>query len=60
MHRRAYPTYASVASIQKSVLSTSLRCDTHATDSTCNGCNAKSAATHALRPTAPVVATSSA
>ena len=43
-------------SIQKSVLSTSFRCDTHATDSTCMGWSAKSAATQALRPTAPVVA----
>src|SRR5580658_7035759 len=40
---------------QNSVLKTSLRSATHATDSTCNGCKAKSAATAALRQTAPVM-----
>ena len=40
--------------MRKNVLSTSLRSETHATDSTCNGCNAKSAATTALRHMAPV------
>src|SRR5664280_184000 len=46
--------YAHIVSIQKNMLRTSLRSDTHATDSTCNGCNANNAATHALRQCAPV------
>ena len=41
---------------QKSVLRTSLRSAIHATDSTCSGCRANSAATHALRHRRPVIA----
>src|SRR5438045_943739 len=48
--------YAHNASIQNSVLNTSLRSAIHATDSTCNGCSANSAATNALRHAMPVIA----
>jgi hypothetical protein len=41
---------------QKNELRTSLRSATHATDSTWSGCQAKSAATKALRQRAPVMA----
>jgi len=44
-----------MASIQNSVLSTSLRSEIHATDSTCSGCRAKSAATAKGRHRAPVM-----
>ncbi|MBK7047273.1 MAG: hypothetical protein IPH48_12365 [bacterium] len=44
----------SSASRKKNPLSTSLRSATHATDSTCNGWIANSAATSAGRQTAPV------
>ena len=53
--RRTYATYASSVSSQKNVLSTSFRSDTQATDSTCSGWIANSAATTALRPTVPVM-----
>ena len=45
---------ASRVSMKKNVLSTSFRSETQATDSTCNGMQAKSAATKALRQNAPV------
>src|SRR5438067_7951204 len=38
-----YETYAPIVSNQKKVLSTSLRSDTHATDSTCKGWSANNA-----------------
>ncbi len=38
----------------RKVLKTSFRSATHATDSTCNGCQAKIAATQALRQSVPV------
>ena len=41
--------------MRKSVLSTSFRSDTHATDSTCRGCQAKIAAANPLRQVAPVI-----
>ena len=50
--------HASKRQHQKSALSTSLRSEIHATDSTCSGCSANSAATNALRHRAPVFARS--
>src|SRR5512140_303940 len=44
----------------KKVLRTSLRWEIQATDSTCCGCTANSAATKALGPTAPVIRDSAA
>ena len=41
-------TYAKSASNAKKVLKTSLRSETQATDSTCNGCQANKAAMNAL------------
>ena len=41
--------------MKNSVLRTSLRSETQATDSTCKGCSPKSAATKALRQRAPVI-----
>ena len=49
-----YRTYAHSDSSPKNALKTSLRSATHATDSTCNGCKANSAATNALRHVAAV------
>src|SRR5215831_951807 len=43
-----YQTYANIVNNQKSVLNTSLRSATQATDSTCRGCNANNPATKAL------------
>src|SRR6185437_15880181 len=42
-----YLEYVSNAPSPKNVLSTSFRSESHATDSTCNGCNANNAATNA-------------
>src|SRR6266850_1843029 len=47
--------YAHSVSNQKKALKTSLRSATQATDSTCKGCHANSAATHALRQSARVI-----
>ena len=44
--------------MKKNALSTSLRSAIHATDSTCNGCTAKTADTKALRHNAPVMRSS--
>src|SRR5262249_5940470 len=52
--RSAYSTYAYNAAKNSAALSTSFLSATHATDSTCNGCNAKIPATNALAPRAPV------
>src|SRR5580704_2405971 len=54
--RRRYRRYAHTVSIQNSVLRTSFRSDTQATDSTWSGCAANSAATNALGPSRPVIA----
>ncbi len=53
--RRTYCAYAIKHARKRSVLSVSLRSATHATDSTCSGCTAKSAATITLRQNARVV-----
>jgi len=45
---RAQRSWASNASMKKNPLSTSLRVDTQATDSTCSGCRAKTPAANAL------------
>ena len=50
-----YFTYAIIVSSQKKALNTSLRSDAHATDSTCNGCQPKNAATNALGQILPVI-----
>ncbi len=44
-----------MVSSQKQVLNTSLRSETQATDCTCSGCSANSAATSALRHADPVI-----
>lgn len=44
-----------MVSIQKTVLNTSLRCATKATDSTCKGCKANRAATKPLLQIDPVI-----
>src|SRR6266853_1391719 len=49
-----YLAYAPSASRKNNVLSTSLRSDAQATDSTCSGCQANKAAATALRHRAPV------
>src|SRR5687768_11373890 len=46
--------YVQTANSQKNALSTSLRSEIHATDSTWIGCTANTAATKKLRPIAPV------
>ena len=50
----AYRVYAINVNIQKNALNTSLRSAAHATDSTCNGCQANNAATNVLRHIVPV------
>src|SRR5438445_13810050 len=52
---RAYRPYAQSVSMKNNALSTSLRSDAQATDSTYNGCHEKSAATNALRHNSPVI-----
>src|SRR5206468_2950224 len=53
-------TYAQRVNMKNKVLSTSLRSEIQATDSTCNGCRPNNAATSALRQVAPVIFLSSA
>src|SRR5450432_92401 len=50
-----YLAYAHTAHRPKNVLNKSLRSAIHATDSTCSGCTANSAATNALRHALPVM-----